>query len=127
MLSSTKYFQLSICSGWTFNEYPAIANTFSLVAILMRQRLLILIIVTSCFSCSLSNDSIKQAWWKYGSGYHMGDVLQFNDTNFRNDSIFDGSRAVALIIKKKKAIYGRDNSITIKSIGTNQTGIYYQK
>ena len=32
-VSSAKYFQLSICSGWTFNEYPAIANTFSLCAI----------------------------------------------------------------------------------------------
>ena len=30
MLSSTKYFQWGICSGWTFNEYPTIANTFSL-------------------------------------------------------------------------------------------------
>ena len=34
MLSSTKYFSISICTGWTFNEYPAIANTFSLMAIL---------------------------------------------------------------------------------------------
>jgi hypothetical protein len=34
MLSSTKYFQVSICSGWTFNEYAPIANTFSLCVML---------------------------------------------------------------------------------------------
>jgi hypothetical protein len=30
MFSSTEYFHTSICSGWTINKYPAIANTFSL-------------------------------------------------------------------------------------------------
>ena len=48
ILSSTKYFQLGICKGWTFNEYPAFGNTFSLSAmpsnnfrfITVRQKLL---------------------------------------------------------------------------------------
>ena len=48
ILSSKKYFQLGICTGWAFNEYPAIGNTFSLSAmpsdnfrfITVRQKLL---------------------------------------------------------------------------------------
>jgi hypothetical protein len=38
ILSSTKYFQLGICSGWTINEYPAIANTDSLCATLNMKN-----------------------------------------------------------------------------------------
>ncbi len=34
MLSSTKIFSISICTGLTFNECPAIANTCSLPATL---------------------------------------------------------------------------------------------
>jgi len=31
-VSSAKYLQWSICTGWTFNECPAIANTLTLCA-----------------------------------------------------------------------------------------------
>jgi hypothetical protein len=35
LFSGRVTFQLSICTGWTINEYPAIANTFSLAEILL--------------------------------------------------------------------------------------------
>ena len=42
-----------------------------------------------------------------------------------NDTIFIGDSAVAVIYETEKSYFGDDNEIHIKSIATNENGIYH--
>jgi hypothetical protein len=84
-------------------------------------------------SCeSLKDEYIKENWWLYGEGYHLKDMLIFDDSasNFlqlKKDTILLDNIPKAIIVKKEKGILGADNEIHIKSINSNQIGIYHDK
>lgn len=83
--------------------------------------------LTIFLSCTLNDTQLKKRWWKYNRGYYLGDVLDFNDLNYRNDTIFVGRKPLAIILSKLNALPGGDNQITIKSLSTKETGVYNQK
>jgi hypothetical protein len=80
-------------------------------------------------SCTrLSNKEIQKHWWKAGGGYHIGDVLRFNENNIKGDTIFKNNNAVALITNCKKPWYKRDYVLTIRSLTKPyEYGIYHEK
>ena len=59
MLSSTKYFQSGICSGWTINEYPAIANTSTLADIFIETSSLKKVLTLDSNISPMSKKEIK--------------------------------------------------------------------
>lgn len=80
-----------------------------------------------CSGCTLTNDRIQKHWWKYGNGFHLGDVLRFANNSLRNDTIFINNRPTAKIIDKTYGLFGDDNEIVIKSLLTAETGTYHEK
>lgn len=88
---------------------------------------LLCLFISFFLSCTLNDAQLKKSWWKYNRGYYLGDVLDFKDLNYRNDTIFVGKKPIAIILFKQKALPGGDNQITIKSLSTKETGIYDQK
>ena len=86
---------------------------------------LFILILIAFTSCKLTDDKIKTGWWKYDNGFHLGDELIFNDSNFKNDTIFSGEKPIALIISK--ASFSGNNKITIKSISSGEVGVYIQR
>jgi len=94
----------------------------------MRPQSIILLLCVSTFlGCTLTDSELKKGWWKHGSGYSIGDVIYFNGRHVRNDTIIINDRPIAVIKSRKRTIIGDDNEIIIKSLHTNETGIYYQK
>jgi hypothetical protein len=78
--------------------------------------------------CSLSDQQLKRGWWKYGEGYHLGDVVDFNHRfSISGDTILQNGKAVAVIIDRKKGIFGDDNEIQIRSLDKKESGVYHQK
>lgn len=96
---------------------------------LLKHLLLGLFFLLTC--CS-SNDYLKEHWWKYGGGYHLGDVLVFDDRNLSNDTIFnilDSTNRIpeAIIIKVNNRFLANDYQLEIKSLETSEIGFYYDK
>ncbi|WP_299607245.1 hypothetical protein [uncultured Aquimarina sp.] len=86
--------------------------------------ILILLPITSC----LNDKQIKSGWWKYGNGYHIGDVISFERYDLRNDTLFLENTPKAILSKREGSYFGfTDRKITIKDLKSNKTGIYYQK
>ena len=66
--------------------------------------------------------------WKYGNGYFINDFLFFNNIKLlsTNDTIYSKGIPEAIIIKLNTKLDG-SNSITIKSLKSNELGVYHQK
>lgn len=80
-------------------------------------------------SCSLDNNYVKQHEWKYGDGFRLNnDFIAFGGgyLSLRNDTVFILDSAIAVIYDTQKGYFGDDNEIHIKSISTNQKGIYHE-
>lgn len=78
--------------------------------------------------CSrLSNDEIKKSWWLYGSGYHLSDGLEFNETNLKGDTIYRNGKPIALILWCGKGLFRRSAILEIKDLKSGDTGIYHDK
>jgi hypothetical protein len=94
----------------------------------MRYQLIISSLCVSTFlGCGLGDNDIRKGWWKHGSGFSIGDVISFDDKNYRNDTILIDNRPIAVIESGKKAFVGGDNEIVVRALLTNEKGFYYQK
>ncbi len=67
--------------------------------------------IISCISlfmlmaCGSNDAQLGNCWWKYGSGYHIGDMLEELDKNVRNDTVFKSNKHIyAQIINDEKGI-----------------------
>ncbi len=81
-------------------------------------------------SCKFNNKELKESWWKFGEGYYIGDVLNFNNENLiiKNDTLFLNNKPKAIIITQTESFLGfTDRSIIIKSLESNEKGTYFQK
>ena len=96
----------------------------------MKMYLLILIIILIS-SCRISNEKINEGWWKYGSGAHIGDVIDFKSCQVKNDTIFRNSIPKGIIIPSvlsyTESLFSGHKRLRIKSIETKEIGIYHQK
>jgi len=94
----------------------------------MNRFIIILSFLSLAFAgCTLTNDGIQKHWWKYGNGFHIGDVLRFDNNSLRNDTIFINNIPTAKIIDKVHGLFGADNEIIIKSFLSSATGTYHEK
>jgi hypothetical protein len=76
----------------------------------------------------MSNPELQKYWWKCGDGFHVGDVLQFDNGNLKGDTIFKDNRPVATIVSCNKPWYRRDYVLKIREISPGiKEGTYYQK
>jgi len=68
-----------------------------------------------------SNFYIKDVQWKYKDGFHIGDWVNFGDTDLQYRTIYSGKKAIAKII----FCYG--NELIIENIETHEKGYYSNK
>lgn len=79
-------------------------------------------------ACSLSEQKLKTGWWKYGEGYHLGDVVDFNKGfSINGDTVLQNGHRVGIITRKTKGMFGNDDEIEITSLDKKQSGVYHQK
>jgi len=84
-------------------------------------------------SCICTDADLKKFNWKYGKGYYFGDFINFDDTNLRNDTLFEMNvetrnlTAYAVITKTKNIYFRGHKEIEIKSLKTGETGTYFGK
>lgn len=76
------------------------------------------------FSSRLSTAEIEARAWKHAQGYEINDFIFF-DAHLRlvNDTIFLKGEPIAVLQRGYKEL-GGDEEIVIKSLKTNQEGIY---
>lgn len=92
-----------------------------------------IIIISICgsslfISCGrMKNNDIKKSWWKYGSGYHIGDALRFDNNNLKNDTIYSKNKPVAIILTCGKGLFRETAVLEIKDLKKGEIGIYHQK
>jgi hypothetical protein len=92
------------------------------------KTLKLLAIFLVIFGCSVNETELKASWWKYGEGYYLGDVLDFNDIKLRSDTIFNDKIPIAVITSTQGKILNlKGPTLKIKSIETGEIGIYHQK
>ncbi len=93
----------------------------------MKHHLLIILIIVFS-SCSFSDNELKNGWWKYGDGYHIGDVLDFNSFTLSNDTIYRNSVPKAILINRIDSYFNlTSRKIIIQSLSSNEKGTYHQK
>ena len=99
---------------------------------------LIIICLVLLSSCSFSDEELKKGWWKYGSGAHIGDVINFNHDTFSNDTIYRGEEAIAVIVDREESLFGIssrkifielliERRAYIESEYDPEIGVYHQK
>ncbi|WP_322969480.1 hypothetical protein [Faecalibacter sp. LW9] len=83
-----------------------------------------------CFSCKEQNILLKEVnYWKYSDGFHIGDVIDFNNNNFiiKNDTIFHNNIPIAKFVKIQNRLGIADNKLTIQDLKTSEIGNYSGK
>ena len=93
----------------------------------MRYYLPILLVILLS-SCSFNDKELKNGWWKYGEGYHIGDVLNFNNILLSNDTIYRNGIPDAILIDRIDSHFNlTSRKIIIQSLSSNEKGTYHQK
>jgi hypothetical protein len=103
----------------------------------MRFKFAILLSITVT-SCGFSDNELKKGWWKYGSGAHIGDFLNFERLILSNDTIYRNNVAVGVIVDREESWFGVtsrkifvdpliESHTYIESIYENDYGVYHQK
>lgn len=87
---------------------------------------LLIIIFISCGDRE-SSQKTEPIWWKYGSGYHIGDVLYLNDSKIKVDTIFRDKNPVAIITHCGKPLFYHSSILKIESIEKGESGTYHFK
>lgn len=83
----------------------------------MIQKILIAFAILSLFSCKTEKEQITSRQWKYQSGYHIGDVIEFDNNYFTiddsckiyKDGVYSGK--VKKVSGKELEIESNDNKI----------------
>jgi hypothetical protein len=89
--------------------------------------------IISCISlfmlmaCGSNDAQLGNCWWKYGSGYHIGDMLEELDKNVRNDTIFKSNKPVATVYHVDNSLIGSHGELIIQSLDTHEFGYYHRK
>ena len=90
--------------------------------------ILLFTLISMLPGCSLSEQELKSGSWKYGEGYHFGDMIDFKkDFSIRSDTIFYQGREIGIITRRTTGFFGNDNQIEIASLKEKKTGRYHQK
>src|SRR5690554_7637315 len=69
----------------------------------------------------LAHNEIEKSWWKYGSGLHLGDVLRFDDSNLKGDTIYRNKQPVAIVIACERKVLENSAVLKLKSIHNEKT------
>ncbi len=86
---------------------------------------IISLLITGCGR--MDNEEIKKSWWKYGSGYHISDRLDFNDRNLKGDTIYSNNKPIAIILSCDKGIFRSTAVLELKELTTGEIGTYLEK
>lgn len=89
-------------------------------------------------SCGFSDEELKKGWWKYGSGAHIEDVINFDSHTLSNDTIYSGKEAIGVIVDREESLFGMssrkifihpiiESKVYLESGSDNSIGIYHQK
>lgn len=94
---------------------------------MFKNQILPIILLLSFVSCKLDKSYVKETRWKYGGGFHIGDILGFESDYFqiKNDTIYKQKKAVAILSEIETGHFGDDNEITIVSIENGEKGTYH--
>ena len=74
----------------------------------------------------MSNDEVKKFIWRYSDGFHVKDVLEFDNNNLRGDTIYSKNEPVAIIIERSKEIPFVSSYIEIKDFNSEEVGTYHE-
>lgn len=79
-------------------------------------------------SCSLSEHEMKEGWWKYGRGYHVGDVIDLKENfSISRDTLYRDGRSVGVVVRAKRGWFGSENELEVRVLHGKESGIYYQQ
>ena len=84
-----------------------------------------LLLLTGCGR--MDDEKIKESWWKYGSGYHIGDALRFDHNNLKGDTIYRNDKPIAIITYCGKGMFRNSAILEVESIATGESGTYHDK
>lgn len=94
----------------------------------LTKSLLLTCLLLVLGSCGrLSNNEIKKSWWLFGSGYHIGDALRFDNDNLKGDTIYSNDKPIAIILSCGKAPFRKTSILEIKDLKTGEVGVYHDK
>lgn len=126
-----------INQGLLLDQLPLSLNRFRGVSlsltIFMLNRCFVYVFVVLIFlvaiRCTdrLAHNEIEKSWWKYGSGLHLGDVLRFDDSNLKGDTIYRNNQPVAIVIACERKVLENSGVLKLKSIHNEKTGTYHEK
>ena len=85
----------------------------------------LLLVLGSCGR--LSNTEIKKSWWLFGSGFHIGDALRFDNDNLKGDTIYSHDTPKAIILSCGKGPFRRTAILEIQDVKTGEVGVYHDK
>ena len=85
-------------------------------------------IIILCFfsSCSVNDENLKDYFWKYSDGLHLGDELIINTESLKNDTIYQENKP-KYIIKTSIGYFGYPTELIIKDIESGEEGRYVGK
>jgi len=91
-------------------------------------RIFAALVLLSLLSCcgKLNNEKIVSKQWKYGSGVHLGDVVQFSKNDIIGDVIYIKNVPKVQIIRDQNYYFWESKDLIIKEIATNKIGIYHE-
>ena len=75
----------------------------------------------------MENKEIKKSWWKYGSGYHIGDALRFDENNLKGDTLYSDNKPLAVVSSCGKGLFRKTSVLKIKDLETGKVGTYNEK
>lgn len=126
-----------INQGLLLDQLPLSLNRFRGVSlsltIFMLNRCFVYVFVVLIFLVAIrctdriSNDEIEKSWCKYGSGLHLGDVLRFDDSNLKGDTIYRNNQPAAIVIACERKVLENSAVLKLKSIHNEKTGTYHEK
>lgn len=84
------------------------------------------IFLFSFCSCSVSDKNLKDYFWKYDDGLHLGDELIINTESLKNDTIYLKNKP-KYFIKTSIGYFGFPTELIIKDIESGEEGRYVGK
>lgn len=82
----------------------------------------LLAILLLIVSCEMSPRDITSTEWKWGNGYHIGDVLIIDAEDLKGDTLY----GTTIIYKSEWRVFA-DDIIYLRSLQTGDSGVYFGK